>query len=138
MFFKKYFLILTLMILIKSNQSKGICINEINLNTSCDYTYSLDNDSNQIKRSQTYNNNNNKNVCINGIHCSSRKTIYMRSKTPILVLKHITCPCTGKFNYQCSSEYCGLNKISCDKLNTKSKSSFISKCANDYTIVFLN
>ena len=137
MFFKQYFLILTF-IFIKSSQSKGICINEINLNTSCIYT-SLDNDSNQIKRSQTYNNNNNKkNVCINGIHCSSRKTIYMRSKTPILVLKHITCPCTGKFNYQCSSEYCGLNKISCDKLNTKSKLSFINKCANDYTIVFLN
>jgi hypothetical protein len=76
-------------------------------------------------------------VCKNGDSCSSRKTIYMRSKTPILIFMRIICPCTGKFNYQCSNEYCTLNKIICDRLKSKFQFITIKKCGNDNAVVTL-
>lgn len=84
------------------------------------------------------NNNIINDVCKNGDNCSSRKTIYMRSKTPILIFMRIICPCTGKFNHQCSNGYCTSNKITCDRLkNSNFQFIGIKKCGNNNAIVTL-
>lgn len=34
-------------------------------------------------------------------------------------IKLIACKCIGKYSYKCNDDYCGLNKMACDGLNTK-------------------
>ncbi len=115
----KHWFLLLLILLIISNSLASLNLEENSTQ------------SNTFKRKFNINNE----VCKNGDHCSSRKIIYLRSKTHIKVLKRIVCPCIGKFMYSCGNDYCTLNKTVCDRMYTNVQFIAIKKCGNDNTIV---
>jgi hypothetical protein len=60
------------------------------------------------------------NVCLNAKDCS-------KSSIHRLWSQKVDCKCKGKYNYKCNSDYCSLNKQTCDGL-MKRKLIGIKKC----------
>ncbi len=60
------------------------------------------------------------NVCLNAKDCS-------KSSIHRLWSQKVDCKCKGKYNYKCNTDYCSLNKQTCDSL-MKRKLTGIKKC----------
>ena len=76
---------------------------------------------------------NHKDVCLTGNNCilyekSTSKNAVFDLKS---LIRKIPCPCKGKHNYHCGTNYCTVNGSVCDHLIKKKSVSNLQKCLND-------
>ena len=61
-------------------------------------------------------------VCMTTNTCMSKYIIYLRSGTRIKKVKIVKCPCVGKYNHQCGTDYCSVDSNACNYLEETSVS----------------
>ena len=76
------------------------------------------------------------NICSNGSHCYQKQFYPMRNGR-ISILLDISCPCIGKYNYNCDKLHCATHMKACEELSlvNANYSSRIQKCGNDNKII---